>query len=388
MYTMTSLGNIVNLPLQTKVCVSGKIIKLRKLGNLIFVILFEQDGTCQIVFENESDFSYKKGDYISVEGFIRKWNDKIEVFAEKSVLLGSSNTRVTPSDISYSKMEKLILKSKVMQEINSYMKEREFLLVTSPTIVGNWVEGRTQSFEVDYFGTKKYLTLNSMLYHQIMLISGYSRIYEFSKIFRQDSSSPKDRLTEFISLDISISKSNKYEIMKFVEDMIFNLREKLAFSDLVHCDRMNSIGCISYLELMEKSGCQEISGAQLSKKARLYLDEHFDGFVWVYGFPEEKRRFFVKSNNGFCEDYQLWFRGKHQVASGGERETNLETMKMKIEREGKNILQYASILRGFESGVPPMCEIGFGLDRFLLDIIDGENISDLVAFPRNGNVNF
>lgn len=388
MVTVEFLADLEKVSLQTQVCVCAKIHKIRKMGSINFVIIHDQTGECQIVFENIKGFDFQKGDYIEVEGYLRLWETKKEIYACNCRLLGSSNLRLNPMEINYNKIQKLILKSRVMQLIYKFMESNDFLPVTSPTIVGNWVEGKTNSFEVNYFGTKKYLTLNSMLYHQVMLISGYNRIFEFSKIFRQDSSSPKDRLTEFISLDISMSNSNKFDMMFLIENMIREILKELSNHSMIKMTKDAKFGRISYFELMEKSGCKKISGAQLSAKARNYLENNYEGFVWVYGFPEEKRRFFVKSVDGTCEDYQLWFRGRHQVGSGGERETDLALMKMKIQNEGKDISNYDMILRYFESGVIPMCEIGFGFDRFLLDITESAEISDFVAFPRNGNTKF
>ena len=373
---------------ETLVTVCGKITKIRKLGKLIFVVLVDQTGRCQIVFENENNLPLQRGDFISVQGKLCLHEGKIELHAEHYEALGTSNVRIDANEIPSKKVDKLFLRSIAMQSIEFYMNKNNFLPVTSPTIVGDWVEGKTNTFNVDYFGTKKYLTINSMLYHQIMLISGYNRIYEFSKVFRKDNSSVKDRLAEFVSLEISMTNSDKYAMMSLVEEMINAVMNELRVQTFCSVISNISFERISFQDLMEKSGCKSISGAQLSTKARAYLNDNYDSFVWVYGFPEEKRRFFVKSIDGVCQDYQLWYKGEHQVASGGERETNLELICEKLIKEGKNIESYQELLSYFKNGVPPMCEIGFGFDRFMLDVTDGDTITDFVAFPRNKNTKF
>lgn len=387
---MRKTDNIAKLDeIQTgcEVLISGKIQKIRKLGGLEFVTLCDQSGKCQLVVEN-MDFPFRRFDFISVKGTVQECNSRKEIHVLECSLLGSSNPRTEPYVIGSDKMDKLIFKSEVMQVINSFMNSEGFLPVSSPTIVGNWVEGKTHTFSVDYYGTKKYLTLNSMLYHQVMLISGFNKIYEFSKIFRQDATSSKDRLSEFVSLDISMSNSDKFEMMSLIENMIKIIVTSLNEKNALQISANMNFEKISYHKLMELSECKKTSGAQLSAKSRRYLDENYDSFVWVYGFPEEKRRFFVKSQNGICEDYQLWYRGDHQIAAGGERETDLVVIKQKLVNEGKKEANYNEILKAFEGGVPPMCEIGFGLDRFLLDITDSSVITDFVAFPRNGNTKF
>ena len=53
------------------VAVRGKIVKIRKLGKLIFAILRDQTGRCQLVFENVQEIEVQKGDYISEDDIIR-----------------------------------------------------------------------------------------------------------------------------------------------------------------------------------------------------------------------------------------------------------------------------------------------------------------------------
>lgn len=381
------ISDIENSQRGDMVFITGKIVIDRKMGGIVFVVLRDQSGQCQLVFE-EISYSFLRGDFVTASGEVREWDGKREIYVKECVLTGESNPRNEPLSFNRTKMDKLFFKSKVVQEIHHFMRGKGFLPVISPTIVGNWVEGKTNSFSVDYYGARKYLTLNSMLYHQIMLISGYNKIYEFSKVFRQDAGSPKDRLSEFVSLDISMSNTDKYEMIQLIEEMIQDIMSVLSADPALKIKGAASFDRISYEELIHKAGCRSISGAQLSAEARRFLNDHYDSFVWVCGFQEEKRRFFVKSTHGICEDYQLWFQGKHQIAAGGERENNLAVIKRKIDQEGKNIAKYEGMLRYYESGVPPMCEIGFGLDRFLLDITQGSDITDYVAFPRNKKVDF
>ena len=369
------------------VVVQGKVSVIRRLGKLTFVIVFDQTGSCQVVFECIDTSKMRVGDFVLIHCSVHEFNGKKEFAAiTYKRLCDYKKRKLTKKDVE-SKVSKLFIKSYALQAINLYFTQKGFLPVVSPIIVGSWVEGKTSTFKVDYYGTNKYLTLNNMLYHQIMLISGYQRIFEISTIFRQEHSSAKDRLTEFKSLDISMSFADSSQMMSIVEDCILFIANHLLqygvkLKGPIHFER------ISYSQLMRSSGVTSHSGAQIPAAARQYLNNHYDSFVWLYGFPEDKRRFFVKSTNGTCLDYQLWYKGDHQLASGGERETEIKRIEEKILNEGKRIENYNEMLDFFRGPVPPMAEIGFGIDRFLLDIIPNSVITDFVAFARTKSTRF
>ena len=369
------------------VTVQGKVSVIRRLGKLTVVIVFDQTGSCQVVFECIDTSKMRVGDFVSIDCAVHQFKGKNEL-AAISYKLSCAGTRGQSArkDVE-AKVSRLFVKSYALQAINLFFSQKGFIPVVSPIIVGPWVEGKTNTFKVDYYGTDKYLTLNNMLYHQVMLISGYQRIYELSTIFRQDPSSAKDRLSEFMSLDISASFVDSSQMMSLVEECILYIVNHLQQYDVtlkgpVHFDR------ISYSQLMRSSGVTSHSGAQIPSAARQYLNDHYDSFVWLYGFPEDKRRFFVKSTDGKCLDYQLWYKGDHQLASGGERETDIQRIEEKILNEGKRIENYGEMLDYFRGPVPPMAEIGFGIDRFLLDIIPDSVITDFVAFARTKSTHF
>lgn len=363
-------------------CVA-KVIHIRKLGKLQFLVILDQTGKCQCIIDNKTRMSDKieKGSFVEITGLVAtNENDRKEIQVKELAILGVKNKGTDPRNISYGKVEKLILRSRIVELILRFFSEKGFLPVSSPTIVGNWVEGKTHAFTIDYFGRPCYLTLNNMLYHQVLLISGFSKIYEISKVFRKDASNPRNRLTEFFSVDISVSDKDGSYVMKTVEEMI---RYVLCAIDGAQIYKDVVFDYVTYSELMNRCGCVALSGAQLNSKATRYLKENYKGFVWITNFPEEKRRFFVKSEDGYCNDYQLWYNGECQIAAGSEREQSLEELKRKIIQEDKKIEQYEEFLKYFENSVPPMAEIGFGVERFIMFVLGCKDISEVVAFPRN-----
>lgn len=361
----------------------AKVIRIRNLGKLWFLVIMDQTGKYQCVVDDNTKKLdvIEKDSFVEIVGIVATVDqNRKEIRATEVKVLGVKNNGTEPRRISYDKIDKLILRSQIVELIQGFLSKRGFLPVSSPTIVGNWVEGKTHAFAIDYFEEPCYLTLNNMLYHQIMLISGFSNIYEISKVFRKDVSNPRNRLAEFFSVDISVSNKDGSYVMKTVEEMIQCV---LCGVNSVLIPKDTVFNRITYSELLNRCGCEVVTGAQLNSRATHYLKDNYKGFVWITNFPKEKRRFFVKSENGFCNDYQLWYNGECQIAAGSEREQNLEELKRKIIQEEKKIEQYDGFLKYFENSVPPMAEIGFGLERFIMFVSGCKEISEVVAFPRN-----
>lgn len=367
-----------------EVLVSGRIDFIRNLGGIVFFSLRNQEKHITVSVSRDvlEGARLRVGDHVRVRGSEANSSDFCrELVADDIHIVGSSNLRINQTCITPEKMDRIQLRSQALREINSFMDEHNILPVQSPTVVGDWVEGKTATFSVNYFGKEKHLTLNNMLYHQILLLSGYSRIYEISKIFRASSGRTHNSLTELASLDISEAYIDSEHMQSLVEELIRSLHSALSRFKQPTCglrfDRF------TYADLKKLSGNDAECGAQLSAIEKKYLNMHCSGYVWITNFPESKRRFFVKSEDGICQDYQLWYQGQAQFASGSARETDLERMRDKILAEGKRLEIYEAFLGYFKNGVPPMCEIGFGIDRFMMYTFGGQ-IADYLAFPRIG----
>lgn len=133
------------------VAIRGKVFKIRRIGKLTFIILFDQTDKCQIVAENMNTRTIQKGDYLLVRGEKKYSERSLEILAKEISILNNLKSENLGSRILESKIDSLIYKSIALQSINEFMGRKSFLPVISPTIVGNWVEGKTNSFRVDYY---------------------------------------------------------------------------------------------------------------------------------------------------------------------------------------------------------------------------------------------
>lgn len=378
-----TIGDILNLSERSDgdIVVCGRVKTIRDFGHLKFIKLQDQTGEIQVVLERNDKI--KRGDHIQVWGKSIMSDGRYELRATDIMQLGAQNSRgVMANYFQENRLKALFIRSKAIEAIHKFFLENEFMHVHSPSIVSDWVNGQTGAFQVDFYGEPCNLTISNMMYHEIMMINGFSRIYEIAKIFRQEHPSSIHRLAEFTIIDVGLAYQNSEYMMGIIESMICEIYKELSEFEIPGFSSNLKFERISFDELVKRAGCPVFSGSQFPKTVRRYLNENYESFVWVVGFPERKRPFFVRSENGVCFDYQLWYRGTIYLAAGGERETSLERIQEKICAEGKSVLRYEEILRFFETSVPPMCGIGMGIERFLASVIPNTQVADYIAFPR------
>lgn len=364
--------------------VGGRITSVRSHGAVCFVDLTWDGQTIQIVANG--DLKARRLDLAIVRASVVMTGDRVELRLVEILDLQAPVDRVSAglqplrnAGKGTALRTRAILESAARGELEG----RGFIPVRSPGIVGDWVRGQTGAFELTYYGNAAFLTISNMLCHQMLLGSGFSRVYELGPIYREEHPSSRHRLAEFTILDIGMSFAGIDQLFQVVEATLDAICVAVAAfrPDILVPDVPSPIPRIEHAELLGAAGLEATSGSQLPVAARRWLAEEFPGFVWVVGFPEHTRPFFVRAVDGTCVDGQLWYQGRIYLAAGGERETNLDEIRRRIKSEGKDIGQYDFFMEHLGAGLPPSVGIGMGIERFLAAVITGAAV-DYAAFPH------
>lgn len=282
------------------------------------------------------------------------------------------------------RVEALRVRTLINSAIHEFYLGRSFTPVQSPAIVGNWAESRTGAFPVKFYDESAYLTISRMIHHQIIQSLGYGNIYEVGQLFRTSDKTSRKKLAEFTNIIIGVTNGTAEDLIRNFTQMIEHFHTCIKNADIKYLKFPDKIvfDHITYAELLERAGVTSITGHQLPKQVRRYLDAQFESFVWVTGFPEHTRPFFVKSVNGTCDDCQLWFKGRNFLAAGGVRETDYDVICSKIKKEGKELSRYDFYLDAVRMGLPPVANLDLGIERFLANFFEDCNPADFTFFPR------
>ncbi|MCG8476968.1 MAG: hypothetical protein MI784_15995 [Cytophagales bacterium] len=385
---------LANAALVTKdEIVKGRVVRVRKISrHLIFLVVSTSGRLVECVYEHPPK-KIKAGDFITAEG---QWNPegghskKFEIIRLSEQNCPDARSKQRHKAAEPGRIEAQFVRSVLEAQTHIYFTQEEFRLVNTPVLVGDWVLGQTKSFEVSVFGNQScYLTISSILYHQVIQSQGYDRIYEIARLFRRENASSRRKLVEFSNVVVSIFSADLQPLMKIFSDYIRFLHRKISELDLKHLKLPPApeFDTVSYRDLLKASGLDQASGHQLPLAVREYMDAVYEGFVWVTEFPRHTRPFYVKESGGWCRDCQLWYKGRNYLATGGLIETDLDKIARGIECEGKELSRFEFYTDALAMGVPSIANMDAGLERLLGTWFEDSSNSEFTFFPRfKGNI--
>ncbi len=372
----------------------GRVVQVRKVSRKLAFLVLSMNGSFVDCLYTK-DHSVHVGDYLIASGTmqpkpnyaLKEEGVKEEEFAIKEIEVLKrplASSELMMDAVVPERVEALRVRTLINSAINEFYLGRGFTPVQSPAIVGNWAESRTGAFPVKFYDESAYLTISRMIHHQIIQSLGYGNIYEVGQLFRTSDKTSRKKLAEFTNIIIGVTNGTAEDLIRNFTQMIEHFHTCIKNADIKYLKFPDRIvfNHITYAELLERAGVTSITGHQLPKQVRCYLDAQFESFVWVTGFPEHTRPFFVKSVNGTCDDCQLWFKGRNFLAAGGVRETDYDVICSKINKEGKELSRYDFYLNAVRMGLPPVANLDLGIERFLANFFEDCNPADFTFFPR------
>ena len=120
-----------------------------------------------------------------------------------------------------SKKQHAIMKVRhsVIRAIRDYFDTRGFVLLDSPMFTPNAVEGTTDLFETEYFGSKAYLAQSGQLYMEAGCMA-FGKVYNFGPTFRAEKSKTRRHLTEFWMIEPEVAYLDLDGLMDLEEDFM------------------------------------------------------------------------------------------------------------------------------------------------------------------------
>lgn len=327
----------------------------------------------------------EKGDLIEITGAYRYFKGIKELHLTSIVKIGKLS-----SDFNYIKNQKLFIRSITTNFIHNFFRDEKLCLIQSPTITSSWVEGNTVPFKVKYYDTDKYLSISNLIYHQIMIASGMTEIYEIGVLHREELSSGNNKLSEFTTIDMSKIGVSIGDICSIFEKLIVSLLEylqSLRFYEISFIDNVR-FESITYNDLLCNSNVEDFEGSQLPLACRKYLNENYSSFVWVTNFNVTKRPFYTKSDGVYAKDVQLWYKGEKYFAAGSEIETDISKIKKNLMIKNRNINNYETYIEYASKGFPEMSMVSMGLEMLLSCLVNDSKTIEFNAFPRTDKTIF
>ena len=409
-----------------EITVMGWIHELRDLGGIIFVLLRDRDGTIQVTAPSkkiskellEQIRKLRKESVIAVKGIVQespKAPGGYEIIPNELKLLNESKLPLpldttekvraeidTRLDARYLDLRKpsisaiFKIKSRMLHSVRLFLEEGEFIEINTPKLVGSATEGGTELFPITYFEREAFLGQSPQLYKQMMMATGFDKVYEIAPIFRAEEHDTLRHLNEVISIDMEASFCDQEDVMKILEGMVHTVLGDVA----KQCeDELNLLGIdleipdipfdrIDYddvVDIVNSKGVNMRHGEDLSRAAEKAIGEHMDNYYFITGWPTDIKPFYVMPSE---EDpakscaFDLMYKDL-EISSGAQRVHKHDLLVERIKKQGLNPNSFEKYLAAFEYGMPPHAGWGLGADRFNMCITGLKNIRETVLFPRD-----
>ena len=409
------------------ISVAGWVEDIRNIGSIAFIILRDRKGTLQVTVLKKEDpkifdklVNISRESVISVEGLCKKSDKarngyeviprevKILSTAETPLPLGvvdkiesELETRLDNRFIDLRKQEiQAIFKirNEIIATVHEYLRKENFIEVHTPNIIASSSEGGTDVFRLKYFEKEAFLAQSPQLYKQMLMATGLDRVYEIAWYFRAEEHNTRRHLNESTAIDLEMAFiKDEEDVMKILEKLVYLMWEKAS-----ECkDELNVLNKkitvpslpfkrVKYDEVIDKlnnNNCNLNWGVDLGSEEEKLLGDMMkkEGhmFYFITKYPIEAKPFYtMPEESKYSRGFDLACKGV-EIASGSQRIHDVKLLTDRIKACNLNPKDFEAYLKAFRYGMPPHGGFGFGIERFLMNLLDINNIRECILFPRD-----
>jgi nondiscriminating aspartyl-tRNA synthetase len=289
------------------------------------------------------------------------------------------------------------IRDAVYKHMRDYFSRTGAIEVHTPVIQAAGAEGGATLFPLIYYQKEAFLRQSPQLYKQMLMSSGFDRVWEIGQVFRAEKFHTRRHISEYVSVDAEIAWTESEEdVMKYVERLVQHTikgvvrecREELDFLGVKLKVPKVPFPRLTYDECLKMLGKERISvqwGEDLGdpQEAKIGKIMEKKGHEWYFicKYPSKIKPFYIMFDGRLSRGMDLDFRGM-EMASGGQREHRYDVLVQVMRDKGLDPDKFDFYLNAFRYGMPPHGGFGLGSERLVQQIIGTENVKDVILFPR------
>lgn len=432
--------------------VCGRIMSLRPHGKAGFMDLSDGENRLQIYVRKDSvgdeGFQLFKlfdlGDIVGIEGPVfRTRSNELTVSATRVFHLAKNllplpekwhgltdvetrfRQRYVDLIVNPEVRSVFVKRGQIIREIRSFLDERGYLEVETPvlqTIAGGAL-ARPFHTHHNALDIELYLRIALELYLKRLVVGGIPRVYEMSRIFRNEGISTQHN-PEFTMLEFYQAYSDYHDLMDLSQEMITRIAEKVAGSrrvpygehtldfdnwqrlsmkeatlrfwpdsipapseaDLTSLEKLRSLASSLHAHFEPTDG----PGKLLSILFETVAEDRLIQPTIVYDHPAEvsplsKTR---ADDPATAERFELYIAGMEianaysEMNDPAEQKARFEEQLRARNRGDEEAHDMDSdYVRALSYGMPPTAGEGIGIDRLTMVLTDSQSIRDVILFP-------
>ena len=141
------------------------------------------------------------------------------------------------------------------------------------------------------------------------------------------------------------------------------------------------------IKLLNDNNCDISWGDDLGTEEEKLLGDiqrkNGQEFYFITKYPLEAKPFYtMPEGDKYSRSFDLACKGV-EMASGSQRIHDFELLKKRIKECDLEPKDFESYLKAFRYGMPPHGGFGFGIERFIMELLDIKNIRECILFPRD-----
>lgn len=429
--------------------IAGRIMSIRGQGAIVFITL--NDGTAsfqgllkkdilgddKFVFFNEV---VDIGDFIEIQGnfFTTKRGEKTMEIKDWRML--SKSLRPLPEkwhglqdveerfrkrylDTLMNKEVKgrLILRSKAISLVRKFYNDNGYIEVETPRLqtVAGGATAKPFITHHNTLNTDFYLTIAQELYLKMLLVGGFTKVYEIGRKFRNEGIDTTHN-PEFTMLESQEVYGNAKTQRDFIEKLFKYLIVEIFGSDKVSIDSVEldfkkSFEVITFYNLIkkyseirdpEKASQKELIVYAEKKGIKIEPNESKENMLdsiykklcrpkliqptFIIDYPVAFNPFAKRKEDdpSMIDRFQLVISGIELVNAFSELNDPIDQKDRYLEQDNKGKKGEQEIsptdmayLEAMEYGMPPNGGIGVGIDRLIMFLSGAKNIKEVIIFP-------
>jgi lysyl-tRNA synthetase class 2 len=322
----------------------------------------------------------------------------------------------------YSRFE---TRAKIIKYIRQFFDDKKFLEIETPILQSQAGGAMAKTFNTHHndYDIDMVLRISLELEHKMMMVSGYNRIYEIGKNFRNEGSDPT-HIQEFTMIEWYAAYETLETNMKWTEDLIRGLArdvigkmifmtedksgnkvevdldgvwERVRFDDLLRKNANLDISTATLDDIQESAKKWGMDVKEISKTGRanlldfIYKKSSRNNIVqptFVTNYPGDLKPLAQQNSDGTAEVYQLIIAGAEMNNAYAElvnpmiqRELLEKQSSAKADGDDEAMEIDERFLTAMEHGMPPMTGFGMGIDRLVALLTEQDNLRDVIFFP-------
>jgi aspartyl-tRNA synthetase len=427
-----------------EIVIYGWVNSVREHGKIIFFDLRDKTGIIQCLIDAQSEYfetaKLLKPEYvIKVRGIIKERDPKminpdletgtIEMLVKEIEILNKAEPLPIPIDTNGYEineearlkyryldlrrkrmMRNLILRSKVTKFVRDFLISKGFVEVETPILTKSTPEGARDYLVPSRLHKGKFYALpqSPQQYKQLLMIAGLEKYFQIARCFR-DEDPRGDRQPEFTQIDIEMSFVEREDILKLVEELLYELVKNLFPEKKI---KEHPFPIYTYQEVMTKYNSDKPdlrSNPNDPNELAFAFVVDFPMFEWKEtenrwdamhhpftqpktksGSKEKKVLMEILEKNPeelLSEQYDVVLNG-YEIGGGSIRIYDPELLIKVFETMGNSredvLNKFGHLIEAFKYGVPPHGGIALGIDRILAILLNEPSIREVIAFPKTG----